>query len=105
MLGLENLVLSPIAVTHMLCTGNSCSLVARWYPTLATPRTVTRQALPGNAKEFSRQETGVSSDDFFLQGSFLTQVSNLCVLHWHVDSLPLSHQQSPTCCVTLGKSI
>ena len=27
-----------------------------------------------------------------LQGIFLTQGSNLCLLHWQADSLPLSHQ-------------
>ena len=28
---------------------------------------------------------------FLLQGIFLTQGSNPCLLHWQVDSLPLSH--------------
>ena len=32
---------------------------------------------------------------FLLQGIFLTQGLNLCLLHWQVDSLPLSHQGSP----------
>ena len=32
---------------------------------------------------------------FILQGIFLTQGSNLCLLPWQVDSLPLSHQGSP----------
>ena len=35
---------------------------------------------------------------FLLQGIFLTQVSNphlLCLLHWQVNSLLLSHQGSP----------
>ena len=31
---------------------------------------------------------------FLLQGIFLTQGSNLCLLHWQVDSLPLSYQGS-----------
>ena len=30
-----------------------------------------------------------------LQGIFLTQRSNLCLLHWQADSLPLSHLGSP----------
>ena len=30
-----------------------------------------------------------------LQGIFLTQGLNLCLLHWQADSLPLSHQGSP----------
>ena len=28
---------------------------------------------------------------FLLQGIFLTQGSNLCILHWQADSLPLNH--------------
>ena len=32
---------------------------------------------------------------FLLQGIFLTQGSNLHLLHWQADSLPLSHQGSP----------
>ena len=32
---------------------------------------------------------------FFLQGIFPTQGSNLHLLHWRVDSLPLSHLGSP----------
>ena len=32
---------------------------------------------------------------FLLQGIFPTQGSNLHLLHWWVDSLPLSHQGSP----------
>ena len=31
----------------------------------------------------------------FLQGTFPTQESNPCLLHWQADSLPLSHQGSP----------
>ena len=33
---------------------------------------------------------------FLLQGIFLTQGSNTCLRHWQADSLPLSHQGSPT---------
>ena len=32
---------------------------------------------------------------FLLQGFFPTQEINLHLLHWQVDSLPLSHQGSP----------
>ena len=31
----------------------------------------------------------------FCKGLFLDQKSNLCLLHWQADSLPLSHQGSP----------
>ena len=30
-----------------------------------------------------------------LQGTFLTQGSNLCLLHWQADALPLRHQGGP----------
>ena len=35
---------------------------------------------------------------FLLLGIFSTQGSSPCLLHWQVDSLPLSHQGSPCCC-------
>ena len=40
------------------------------------------------------KNTGVGCHTL-LQGIFPTQRSNLCLLHWQVDSLPLSHQGSP----------
>ena len=33
---------------------------------------------------------------FLLQGSFPTQGSNPCLMHWQTDSLPLCHQESPS---------
>ena len=36
-------------------------------------------------------------------GIFPNQGSNLCLLHWQVDSLPLSHQGSP--CLVFGEEI
>ena len=33
-------------------------------------------------------------------GIFLDQGSNLCLLHWQADSLPLSHQGSPNTVIT-----
>ena len=35
---------------------------------------------------------------FLLQGIFLTQGLNPCLLHWQVDSSPLSHQGRPQFC-------
>ena len=62
----------------------------------AIPWTVVFQApLP---MEFPRQEYW-NGFHFLLQGIFLTQESNpclLCLLHWQMDSLPLSHLGSPT---------
>ena len=40
------------------------------------------------------KNTGVGSHSL-LQGIFLTQGSNPNLLHWQVDSLPLSHRGSP----------
>ena len=44
--------------------------------------------------DFSGKNTG-ESWHFLLQGIFPTQGSNLCLLHWQVDSLLLSHLGSP----------
>ena len=57
-----------------------------------TPWTVAHQApLPWDSPG---KNTGVGCH-FLLQGIFLMQGLNLCVLHWQVDSLPLSHHGSP----------
>ena len=40
------------------------------------------------------KNTGVGGH-FLLQGVFLTQGLNLCLLHWQADSLPLNHLGSP----------
>ena len=54
--------------------------------------------LPGSTvHEFFRQETEVGGH-FLLQGTFPTQGSNprsLCLLHWWMDSLSLSHLGIP----------
>ena len=67
-------------------------LVAKSCSTLATPWTVACQFLLSMG--FPRQEYW-SGCHFLLQGIFLTQGLNLHVLHWQVDLLPLSHQNSP----------
>ena len=43
---------------------------------------------------FPGKNTGVGCH-FLLQGIVPTYVSNLCLLHWQMDSLPLSHLGSP----------
>ena len=53
-----------------------------------TPWTIIHQG------DFPGSNTAVGCH-FLLQGIFLTPGSNLCLLHWQVDSLPLSHQGSP----------
>ena len=58
----------------------------------ATPWTAAQQAsLP---MEFPSKKTGVGWH-FLFQGIFPTQGLNPGLLHWQVDSLPLSHQGSP----------
>ena len=44
--------------------------------------------------DFSGKNIGVGCR-FILQGIFPTQGSNPCLLLWQVDSLPLSHLESP----------
>ena len=64
-----------------------------------TPWTIAYQA--PLSMEFSRQEFGPGWH-FLLQGIFLTQGSNpclLCLLHWQVDSLPLIYLGSPYVCL------
>ena len=56
---------------------------------------------------FPHKNTGVGCH-FLLQGIFLTQGSNLCLLRflqWHVDSSPLCHLGSPMLLVTKIKSL
>ena len=45
--------------------------------------------------DFLGKKTGVDCH-FLLQGVFLTQWLNWSLLHWQVDSLPLSHLGSPS---------
>ena len=63
-------------------------LLAKSCPALATPQTVAHQA--PLSMGLSGQESGVDCH-FLLQWKFPTQGSNLCLLHWQVDSLPQSH--------------
>ena len=66
--------------------------VLSWVELFETPWTVAHQApLPMG---FPRQEYQ-SGLPFLPQGIFPTKGSNLHLLHWQVDSLPLSHQGSP----------
>ena len=64
----------------------------------ASPRTVALQA--PLSVEFPGKNTGVDFH-FLLQGIFLDQGSNLCLLHWQADSLPLSHWESSNFCCCL----
>ena len=44
--------------------------------------------------DFSGKNTAVGRH-FLLQGIFPTQGSNLCLLHWQVNSIPMSHLEGP----------
>jgi len=67
-----------------------CCSVARSRPTLRNPMNCkpARLLCPW---DFPAKNTGVGCH-FLLQEIFLTQELNPCLLHWQMDSLPLSHQ-------------
>ena len=56
----------------------------------ATPGTVARHC----PWDFPDKNTGMGCH-LLLQGIFLTQGSNLHLLHWQAGSLPLSHKENP----------
>ena len=67
-------------------------LVTQSCLTLCDPHGLypTRFPCPWN---FQRKNSVVDCH-FLLQGIFPTQGSNVCLLHWQVDSLPLTHHRS-----------
>ena len=72
---------------------NCCCLVTESCPALLQPHGLQPTSLlcPW---DFLGKNTGTGCH-FLLQGIFWTQVLNPWLLHWQVDSLPLSHQGSP----------
>ena len=74
---------------HFVCM---CARSLSWVQLFATPWTLAHQAPP--FMKFSSQEywNGLA---FFALGIFLTQASNLCLLHVQADSLSLFHPRSP----------
>ena len=80
----RNTVLIEYQKDNLCC----CCLVTKSCPTLLQPhglqsvRFPCPQDFPGKNKEMGCH--------FLLQGIFLTQGSNPCLLHWQVGSLPLS---------------
>ena len=78
----------------------SLSRVSRsGMPDSATPWTVAHQALLSMG--FSRQGYW-SGLPFPSPGNLPNQGSDLCLLHWQVDSFPLSHQGSPCLSISLS---
>ena len=66
-----------------------------------TPWTVARRLFC--PLDFSGKNTWVGCF-FLLQGIFLTEGSNPCLLHWQAKSLPLSHLGSPIICMNDQKN-
>ena len=89
--------LPPVPVVQKLAAtalGESAVvLVAKTCPTVLSPHGLqpTRLLCPLG---FPGKNAGVGCY-FLLQGIFLTQGSNLSLLHWQESSLPLSHHGSP----------
>ena len=75
-----------------------CVQLLRSCPTLCDPWTVARQT--PMCMGFCQQDTGVGSHAP-LQGIFLTQGSNVHLLHWRQVLYQLSHQGAPVTVITL----
>ena len=94
-----NVNIKPLAVIQHFLWLLSHSVVS---DSSVTPRTATRQAplsmgVPG-------KYTGVSCH-FILQRTFLTQDWQMGLLHWQIDSLPLSHQRRHNSTFSLAQSL
>ena len=79
-----------------------CCLVDKLCLTLVTPWTEAFQT--PLSMGFPKPDTGVSYH-FLLQGIFLTQRSNPPLLHFQVDSLPRSLQESLICTLNYAFTI
>ena len=81
-------------VTYM----QSVCLCTQSCPTLCDPMdcSLPRSSVNGILLVRMLSNTGVACH-FLLEGIFLTQRSNLHLLHWQGDSLTLSHRGSPLC--------
>ena len=97
----------PSAAPLMLC---SCRVVSDSF---VTPWTTAHQA-PLCPWDFPGKSVGVGCHFLLLQippssdsssGIFPTQGLNPCLLHWQVDSLPLSHQGSSYCTLRNTKRV
>ena len=86
----HSLLYKRICHTILLLYCHCSYLASKSRPTLCNPMDY---SLPGSLCpwDFPGKNTGVGCH-FLLQGILLTQGSNPCLLHWQVDSLPLSHQ-------------
>lgn len=79
-----------------VCCCCCCCLVAKSCLTHCNPWTTYN--LPSTLSLGLPEEQEYCSElPFLLQGIFLTEGLNLCLLHWRVDSLPQSHLSSQRC--------
>ena len=78
----------------MVCLGQGCCwlVIKLCQDSFVTPWTIAHQA--PLSMRFSRQEY-YRVLQFPPLGVFLTQGWNPCLLHWQMNSLPLSYQGSP----------
>ena len=81
-----------------------CCLVARLCQILCEPMDYTQPIRLLWPWAFPHKNTGLDCL-FLLQGIFPTRGSNVHLLHWQVDPLPLSHLGSPKGCVKSQKNI
>ena len=88
----ESLCCQPETITAFL-TGYCCCLVTQSSSTLLQPHGLYSPLGPSVHWIFHAGITWVSCCSL-LQGIFLIQGSNSCLLHWQADSLLLSHQGS-----------
>ena len=89
----ENLVPQYLFILNGHAQYQCCCLVAKSCPTFLQLRGL-QPILLFCPWDFPGKNTEVGCN-FLLQGIFPTQGLNLCLLHWQMDSLPLSHLGSP----------
>ena len=88
-------LLSP-SVSQLMCV-HSFVILDMLSCRASADKNKKRDSPPGSSVHGISQAT-ILGCHFLLQGIFPTQGSNpylLCLLHWYVDSLPLSHLGSP----------
>ena len=99
----QGLTLQNIQIAHAAQYQKSESEVIQLCPTLCNPLGCSLSGFSVHGISQARILTGVGCH-FLLQGVFPTQGSNPHLLHWQVDSLPLSHQRSPYLCFTIEET-
>ena len=90
---MRSLWVCQIVECDLQMLGYCCCLIAMTCPALLWSHGLwpTRLLCPW---DFPDENAGLGCH-FLLQGIFLTQESNPCLLHWQADSLPLSYREAP----------